>query len=106
MAQSLSPECTPLKHAYDSCFNSWFEGYLEPAVAHSKNLSEGQRNEYTKEKAEEFERNCGAVWRQYKGCVQKALKDRGLDELLEHARLDNPLRKPPPPPATSPGLSL
>ena len=38
--------------------------------------------------------------------LQKALKDRGLDELLEHARLDNPLRKPPPPPAASPGLSL
>ncbi|KIM64145.1 hypothetical protein SCLCIDRAFT_1213559 [Scleroderma citrinum Foug A] len=70
MAESLSPECTPLKHAYDSCFNSWFEGYLEPAVSHSKTLLESQRNEYTKQKADEFERNCGAAWRQYKGCVQ------------------------------------
>lgn len=25
---SLSPECTPLKHRYDSCFNSWFKDYL------------------------------------------------------------------------------
>ncbi|KAI5981407.1 mitochondrial distribution/morphology family 35/apoptosis [Pisolithus albus] len=88
MAHSLSPECTPLKHAYDSCFNSWFEGYLEPAIANSQKLSEGQRNEYAKRKAEEFEQNCGAVWGKYKECVQKALKDRGLDELLEQARQD------------------
>ncbi|WVQ69075.1 uncharacterized protein L199_007287 [Kwoniella botswanensis] len=31
--ESLSPECTPLKHRYDSCFNAWFEGYLQPALA-------------------------------------------------------------------------
>lgn len=32
MADSLSPECTPLKKDYDTCFNAWFAGYLEPAV--------------------------------------------------------------------------
>ena len=31
-SRSLSPECTPLKHRYDQCFNSWFEGYLQPAL--------------------------------------------------------------------------
>ncbi|SPO31932.1 uncharacterized protein UTRI_06654_B [Ustilago trichophora] len=25
---SLSSECTPLKHRYDSCFNLWFKDYL------------------------------------------------------------------------------
>ena len=25
---SLSPECTPLKHHYDSCFDKWFTDYL------------------------------------------------------------------------------
>jgi len=30
--RSLDPECTPLKHRYDSCFNLWFEGYLQPAL--------------------------------------------------------------------------
>ena len=30
--RSLNPECTPLKHRYDACFNSWFEGYLRPAA--------------------------------------------------------------------------
>ncbi|WVF69991.1 hypothetical protein IAT40_004776 [Kwoniella sp. CBS 6097] len=37
--ESLSPECTPLKHRYDSCFNAWFEGYLQPALAASASSS-------------------------------------------------------------------
>ncbi|KAK6903911.1 hypothetical protein L486_03487 [Kwoniella mangroviensis CBS 10435] len=37
--ESLSPECTPLKHRYDSCFNAWFEGYLQPALAAASSLS-------------------------------------------------------------------
>ncbi|OCF37498.1 hypothetical protein I316_00622 [Kwoniella heveanensis BCC8398] len=37
--ESLSPECTPLKHRYDSCFNAWFEGYLQPALAASASAS-------------------------------------------------------------------
>lgn len=36
LCRSLSPECTQLKHRYDSCFNSWFEGYLQPALDASK----------------------------------------------------------------------
>jgi hypothetical protein len=34
--RSLSADCTPLKHRYDSCFNSWFEGYLQPALDASR----------------------------------------------------------------------
>ena len=45
MASSLSDECTPMKREYDSCFNAWFEGYLEPAVIAS--------SAYSKAKAEE-----------------------------------------------------
>lgn len=30
--RSLAAECTPLKRTYDSCFNTWFEGYLQPAL--------------------------------------------------------------------------
>lgn len=70
MAHSLSSECTPLKQSYDSCFNTWFEGYLEPAIAHSRNTPQGQRSEYAKQKAEEFEEKCGGIWDQYKKCVQ------------------------------------
>jgi Uncharacterised protein family (UPF0203) len=68
MASSLSPQCTPLKHAYDSCFNAWFEGYLEPAVAASSNPE--QRSAFSKQKAAEFERSCGKIWEQYRDCVQ------------------------------------
>ncbi|KAJ3511786.1 hypothetical protein NMY22_g15537 [Coprinellus aureogranulatus] len=66
MASSLSPECTPLKQSYDACFNSWFEGYLEPAV----NTPAADRAAYSKQKAEEFDQKCGKIWKEYKACVQ------------------------------------
>ncbi|KAA1477748.1 hypothetical protein DENSPDRAFT_748978, partial [Dentipellis sp. KUC8613] len=93
MAQSLADECTPLKLEYDACFNSWFEGYLEPAV--SAAASPEQRAKYSKQKAEEYESKCGRIWAQYRDCVQKAVKEKGLDDLLDQARKENPLREPP-----------
>jgi len=116
MANSLSEECTPLKHEYDSCFNAWFEGYLEPAVTTSSQT----RSNYTKRKADEFDTKCGPVWEKYKACVQvrsvifsptyisrgamklwfisqKAVKERGLDVLLQQAREEHPLAESPPP---------
>lgn len=68
MAHSLEERCTPLKLEYDSCFNSWFEGYLEPAV--SVSASPENRAEYSKAKAEEYERKCGKIWATYRDCVQ------------------------------------
>ncbi|KAF8652897.1 hypothetical protein AX16_004085 [Volvariella volvacea WC 439] len=110
MADSLLPECTPLKQEYDACFNAWFEGYLEPAVALSQKssnrvggaalASQKEREEYSKKKAEEFQRKCGGVWEKYKECVQKAVKAKGLDTLLQQAREENPLTNPPPPSQT------
>jgi TRIAP1/MDM35 family protein len=67
MAESLAPQCTPLKTAYDACFNSWFEGYLEPAVAASQTAD---REAYSKKKAEEYQQKCGKVWDEYKTCIQ------------------------------------
>ena len=49
MAHSLSEECTPLKREYDTCFNAWFEGYLEPAVSTSSNPEE--RHKFAQAKA-------------------------------------------------------
>ncbi|KIJ96096.1 hypothetical protein K443DRAFT_682564 [Laccaria amethystina LaAM-08-1] len=94
MANSLSAECTPLKEKYDTCFNAWFEGYLEPAVA----ASSSERAAYSKQKADEFEAKCGKVWQQYRECIQRAVKEKGLDKLLQQAREENPLKEPPPPP--------
>ncbi|CAA7268727.1 unnamed protein product [Cyclocybe aegerita] len=100
MSQSLSSECTPLKQAYDSCFNSWFEGYLEPAIAASTSVE--ARAAYSKKKADEFQAKCGKVWDEYKACVQKAVKEKGLDKLLQQAREENPLIEPVPPPPVNP----
>ncbi|PFH46764.1 hypothetical protein AMATHDRAFT_110995, partial [Amanita thiersii Skay4041] len=93
MANSLSPECTPLKHEYDSCFNAWFEGYLEPAVA--PNASAEQRAAYSKQKADEFQEKCGLIWNKYRACVQKAVKDKGLEKVLNQAQDEYPLTEPP-----------
>jgi TRIAP1/MDM35 family protein len=68
MAHSIEERCTPLKLEYDSCFNSWFEGYLEPAV--SASASQESRTKYSKEKAEEYERKCGKIWASYRECVR------------------------------------
>lgn len=68
MAHSLAAECTPLKREYDACFNAWFEGYLEPAV--SASLTSEQRTKFSAEKAAEFERSCGKLWKEYKTCVE------------------------------------
>jgi hypothetical protein len=68
MAESLSPQCTPLKQEYDSCFNSWFTGYLEPAI--SASASKKEQTEYSKRKVEEYQEKCGKVWNSYKECVE------------------------------------
>ncbi|KZV66278.1 hypothetical protein PENSPDRAFT_689151 [Peniophora sp. CONT] len=91
MADSLTPECTPLKLEYDACFNSWFEGYLEPAVAASSS-DQRARAAYSKAKAEEYQQKCGKVWLSYRECIQKAIKEKGLTELLDQARKENPLK--------------
>ena len=80
MAESLSPECTSLKIAYDSCFNAWFEGYLEPAVA-AASASPQQRQVYSQQKAAEFQEKCGGIWEDYRKCVQVALCPFSLSRL-------------------------
>ncbi|KAI0784048.1 mitochondrial distribution/morphology family 35/apoptosis [Abortiporus biennis] len=91
MAHSLSEACTPLKSEYDSCFNAWFEGYLEPAVS----TTPEQRTKFSNQKAAEYEEKCGKIWEKYRSCVQKAVKDKQLDALLDQARQENPLKEPP-----------
>jgi len=92
MADSLADECTPLKHKYDSCFNAWFEGYLEPVVG--ANVSTKEKKAIAKQKAEEYEAKCGKIWADYRDCVQKAVQLKGLTKLLDQARHEDPLLKP------------
>jgi len=97
MAHSLSDECTPLKTSYDSCFNSWFAGYLEPALSPQQQAYKEQHPEdYSKQKAAEYQEKCGKIWEDYRDCVQKAIKQKGLTDLLNQAREENPLEDPPP----------
>jgi TRIAP1/MDM35 family protein len=71
MAHSLSSECTPLKQAYDSCFNAWFAGYLEPTLTpHQQHEKDKNPEGYQKQKAEEYQQKCGKVWESYRECVQ------------------------------------
>jgi TRIAP1/MDM35 family protein len=99
MAASLANECTPLKKEYDTCFNAWFEGYLEPAVSASS--SSQKYSEYSQRKAEEFQQKCGKVWEEYRACVHKSLKEKGLDKMLQQSREENPLSQPPSSPPSS-----
>ncbi|EIW67710.1 hypothetical protein TREMEDRAFT_33545, partial [Tremella mesenterica DSM 1558] len=85
---SLSPECSPFKQRYDSCFNLWFEGYLQPALD-SSNIS---RISSTPIKAEEYEMACGQAWREYQSCLKVAIKQNAsLSTLLDQAREEHPL---------------
>ncbi|PWN51370.1 hypothetical protein IE53DRAFT_368128 [Violaceomyces palustris] len=133
---SLSPQCTPLKHRYDRCFNDWFGDYLSlgdariakqakalsssSASEDKKNLSssassstssswfggsstrstetslgeEDQEDQHhhlkRKEVMTRYESECGALFKEYKECVRRAVTEKGLDPLIKQARLENP----------------
>lgn len=69
MAESLSLECTPLKHAYDTCFNAWFEGYLEPTMMPGA-AQPADHAVRAKMMATQYEEKCGKLWAGYRDCVQ------------------------------------
>jgi len=56
---SLSEECTPLKHQYDECFNLWFS---EKFLNGDKDLSV-----------------CDPYMKLYSDCVRKAMAAKGID---------------------------
>ncbi|RDL32541.1 putative MDM35 Mitochondrial Distribution and Morphology protein [Venustampulla echinocandica] len=69
MSASLAPECNDAKERYDSCFLKWYsEKYLR---------GKGTTDE------------CAGLFKEYKQCLTTALKDRGIDKMLEEAREDH-----------------
>lgn len=69
MSSSLAPECNEVKERYDSCFLKWYsDKYL--------------RGESTTDE-------CQSLFKKYKACLDKALKERNIDSMLEDARNDN-----------------
>ncbi|KAM3534472.1 hypothetical protein MY4038_002300 [Beauveria bassiana] len=70
MSASLAPECNEIKERYDTCFLKWYsEKYLRGAEKDNK--------------------ECELLFKQYQTCLGVALKQRGIDKLLEEAREDN-----------------
>ncbi|KAJ4387716.1 Mitochondrial distribution and morphology protein 35 [Gnomoniopsis smithogilvyi] len=71
MSASLAPECNEVKEKYDNCFLKWYsEKYL-------RGLGKADDNE------------CSTLFKEYQSCLGVALKQRGIDKLLDEAREDN-----------------
>lgn len=67
MSASLAPECNEVKEKYDTCFLKWYsEKYLRGNSSPDP--------------------ECEQLFSQYKTCLSKALKERGIDTMLEEAR--------------------
>ncbi|KXT11372.1 hypothetical protein AC579_724 [Pseudocercospora musae] len=71
MSASLAPECNEVKERYDTCFLKWYSEIVEFLRGTAKNDE------------------CEPLFKQYKECLGKALKERGIDQMLEEARADN-----------------
>ncbi|KAG5930273.1 hypothetical protein E4U42_002485 [Claviceps africana] len=70
MSASLAPECNEVKERYDTCFLKWYsEKYLRGA--------------------EKDNQECAALFKDYQKCLGVALKEKGIDKLVEEAREDN-----------------
>ncbi|KIW69589.1 hypothetical protein PV04_05459 [Phialophora macrospora] len=66
MSASLASECNEVKEKYDTCFLKWYsEKYL-------------RGNSSTDE--------CEPLFKQYRSCLTKALKDKGIDSMLSETR--------------------
>ncbi|EFX00888.1 mitochondrial distribution/morphology protein [Grosmannia clavigera kw1407] len=72
MAASLAPECNEMKEKYDTCFLKW---YSEEFLKKSSTSTE------SKDK-------CDGLFKDYQKCLQVALKQKGIDKLVEEARED------------------
>ncbi|WFD30999.1 hypothetical protein MSPP1_002027 [Malassezia sp. CBS 17886] len=103
LMDSISPECTPLKHRYDQCFNSWFRDYLDVATQeHNPSSSSWGRSAGSMFSAgssqsgplaklrDQYEANCGKLFSEYQACVKLAVHEKGLDDAIVRARNENP----------------
>ncbi|PSK54046.1 hypothetical protein B9Z65_7852 [Elsinoe australis] len=69
MSASLAPECNEVKERYDSCFLKWYsEKFLRGTAKQDE---------------------CDGLFKEYKKCLSVALKERGIDKMLDEARADN-----------------
>ena len=60
---SINPECNPLKHEYDACFNKWYaEKFL-------KGLWTGEEGNVP----------CAELFHKYQACVKKTLNEKNIN---------------------------
>jgi hypothetical protein len=77
-ASSLSHSCNPPKHAYDTCFNTWFKSYLilvSPPLAHPLDSPDGKKEREKRAKEidamkHKLEKECGERYRSYQECLK------------------------------------
>ncbi|PWY72864.1 hypothetical protein BO83DRAFT_378812 [Aspergillus eucalypticola CBS 122712] len=66
MSASIAPECNDIKEKYDTCFLKWYsEKYLRGNTASN---------------------DCDELFKKYRACLNLALKERGIDTMLDDAR--------------------
>ncbi|EPS30061.1 hypothetical protein POX_b02924 [Penicillium oxalicum] len=66
MAASIAPECNDIKERYDTCFLKWYsEKYLRGNTSSN---------------------DCEELFQKYKKCLNKSLKEKGIDTMLDDAR--------------------
>ncbi|CAI7609117.1 unnamed protein product [Penicillium pancosmium] len=75
MAASIAPECNEIKERYDTCFLKWYSENDHRADSNPEYL----RGNTTSNECEE-------LFTKYKKCLNKVLKERGIDTMLEDAR--------------------
>ncbi|KAI6708435.1 phosphatidylinositol N-acetylglucosaminyltransferase subunit GPI1 [Diplocarpon mali] len=81
MSASLAPECNEMKERYDSCFLKWYsESWLPPLLDELYSTAlEYLRGQGTTDE-------CASLFKDYKKCLTAALKERGIDKMLDEAR--------------------
>ncbi|KAI1370806.1 putative mitochondrial distribution and morphology protein [Hypoxylon crocopeplum] len=70
MSASLAPECNEVKERYDTCFLKWYS------------------EKYLRGNAKADDNECSKLFKDYQKCLKVALKERGIDKLLDEARED------------------
>ncbi|OOF96630.1 hypothetical protein BO94DRAFT_534887 [Aspergillus sclerotioniger CBS 115572] len=66
MSASIAPECNDIKEKYDTCFLKWYsEKYLRGNTTSNE---------------------CEELFTKYKACLNLALKEKGIDNMLDDAR--------------------
>lgn len=78
---SLSPECTPLKHEYDTCFNQWYAQLLLSTDSSSSSSLSSLSN-YKKPSSSTTSTTpfvpCEALFKKYQECVWVNFKSKPL----------------------------